>query len=153
MARSDAANVLLDDGQAALEARLAQALEDLVGAVRVGIEPAHDLALECIELAGARHTRTRSELLHGGPLGHRARIQCERPRGLSHGKLLAAQGVADLAEGLIVEHGGAPAVRAVGPGSPGRRCRLLVPARSVSRAAPPWSRELPAPGTAAPGRR
>ena len=46
LARSDATHVHVDEGEAALVARLAQALEDLLGAVRMGIEPAHDLVLE-----------------------------------------------------------------------------------------------------------
>ena len=57
MARADAVHVVLDDADAALEARLAQALEDLLRAVRMGIEPAHDLTLEGVELAGARNAR------------------------------------------------------------------------------------------------
>ena len=67
---------------AALEAGLAQALEDLLRAVRMGVDPAHDLRLEGIELAGARRTGTRPELINIGPLGHRARVQPERTRGL-----------------------------------------------------------------------
>ena len=51
MARADAPHVVLDDADAPGLTRLAQALEDLLRAVRVGVEPAHDLALEGIELA------------------------------------------------------------------------------------------------------
>ena len=57
VARADAVHVVLDDADAAVVARLAQALEDLLRAVRMGIEPAHDLALEGIELAGTRQRR------------------------------------------------------------------------------------------------
>ena len=110
MARADAVHVVLDDADAALEAGLAQALEDLLRAVRVGVEPAHDLGLEGIELAGARNACAHSELLRRGPLGDRARVQCQRTRGLRHAELLATQVVADLAEGLIAAHGGAPVV-------------------------------------------
>ena len=154
LARSDATHVHVDEGEAALVARLAQALEDLLGAIRMGIEPAHDLTLEWIELATARRTDARPVLLDGGPLGHRARVHRQRACGLNDSELLAPQMVSDLAEGLIVEHGVAPAVGATGPGSPGHRCQLLpVPPRLGVCAARRWCREVPAPGTAGPDRR
>src|SRR3990167_4054655 len=107
LARPNAVHVVFDDGDAAFKACLTQSLEDLLRAVRVGIEPAHDLALVRIELAHARHPRAGVELLHARPLGYGSRIQCERTRGLNHAEALAPQVVADLAESLIVEHGGA----------------------------------------------
>ena len=114
MAWAHAVHVVLDDADAALEAGLAQALEDLLRAVRMGIEPAHDLGLEGIELAGTRRAGAHPELINLGPLGHRARVKPERARGLRNGEPLAAQVVADLAEGLIVGHGGgSPVVRAI----------------------------------------
>ena len=61
-ARADGAHVILDDADAAVVAGLAQALEDLLGGQRMGIEPADDAALERIEFAGALNTR---------PAGHR----------------------------------------------------------------------------------
>ena len=144
--RPNALHVIFDDGEAAGVACLAQSLEDLLRAIRVGIEPAHNLPLVRIELAHARHTRARVELLHAGPLGYRARIQCERTRGLCHGEPLATQVVADLAEGLIVEHGDASSDRVVEPGSPGRRS-VSVRAHAVAFL------EVQAPGRAVPDRR
>ena len=106
---ADARQVVLNDAASALEAEFAQALQDLLGAVGVGIEPAHDLALEGVELAGVRPGPAQAgPELAVAPPGHRARIQTQRSRCLRHAQLLAAQVVADLAIGLIVEHGGAP---------------------------------------------
>ena len=142
VARPDAVHVVLDDGDAAVVAGLAQPLEDLLGAVRVGIEPAHDLALEGVELAGARCGLARSELLDLGPPGHRARVQAQRTRGLRHRELLAHQVVADAAVGLIVDHGAAaPAAAVVARLTRRRWCWLpvLAPlmrgARDVGRGA------------------
>ena len=104
----DAVHVVLDDGDAAVKAGLAQALKDLLRAVGMGIEPAHDLPLVGIELAHARFARAWAELLHVGPLGDRAYVQRQGARRLGYAELLAAQVVADLAEGLIVQHGGSP---------------------------------------------
>ena len=107
-ARADTVDVVLDEGDAATVAGLGQPLVDLLGAVGVSVEPAHDLALEGVELAHARHPRARAELLHASPFGHRARAQAQRTRGLRHGELLAAQVVVDLAVGFIVQHVCAP---------------------------------------------
>ena len=101
-------HVVFDNGAPARVARLAQALVDLLVAVRVGIKPAHDLALEGIKLAHALHTGAWVELLHIGPLGHRTNIQSQCTRGLCHAELLSTQVVADLAKRLMVEHGCAP---------------------------------------------
>lgn len=153
---SNAMHVVFDDGDTALVARLAHALEDLLRAVGVSIEPAHDLALVGIEFANARHTGALVELLNLGPLGHRARIHPQRTRGLRHGELLAPQVVTDLAEGLIVNHGGAPAALTVEPESPDRRCsraRTLVPEACPPLAGQLSSQEAPALGTAVPDRR
>ena len=57
VARPDACHVVLDDGAPAVEAGLAQTLLDLLCAVGVGVQPAHDLALEGVEFASARHGR------------------------------------------------------------------------------------------------
>ena len=89
-------------------AALAQALVDLLGTVGVGIEPAHDLALECIELADTLNAFAPMELFDLGPLGNGTNIQTKRTRGLRRVQVLAAEVVLDLAEGFIVEHGGTP---------------------------------------------
>ena len=71
---------------------LAQALQELLGAVRMGVKPAHDLALEDVELAGTRRGRASPELFDIGPLGHRADVEVQRTRGLSRSELLAGPG-------------------------------------------------------------
>ena len=50
-------------------------------------------------------------LLSLGPFGDRSYIQSQRTRGLHHAELLAHQVVANLAEGLVVHHCGAPSER------------------------------------------
>lgn len=115
-------HVVVDDRDSALIARLANSLEDLLRAVGMGIQPANDLPFIGIELAFARHSAALVELRNPSPLGHRSRAQRECSRGLGNGELLAFQVVVDLAESLIVNHGGAPSVRTGAPGSPGRRC-------------------------------
>ena len=80
---SDAMHVVFDNGAPAIKTSLAQALVDLLGAVRVGIEPAHDLALVGVEFAGPLHaSRTGAELLDIGPFGNGANIQTKSTRGL-----------------------------------------------------------------------
>jgi hypothetical protein len=146
-ARPDAVHVVLDDGDAAGVAGFGQPLVDLLGAVRVGIEPAHDLALEGFELAGARHGPARSELLDLGPPGHGAHIQAQRTRGLRQRELLAHQVVAYAAVGLVVNHGALEPAAAAWPGS--RAGHQQRPAYAV----PPRCPAGRAPGTAASDRR
>lgn len=108
------------------------------------------LTLVRIELAHARHAHARVELLYAGPLGYRARVQCECTRGLCHGEPLANQVVADLAEGFIAKHGDAPSDRVVAQGSPGRHSSCVsvpVLAHAVQFL------EVQAPGTTAPDSR
>ncbi len=105
---SDAVHIVFDNGSPSRVAALAQALIDLLGTVRVGIKPAHDLALECIELADTLDAFTRVKLFSVGPFGNGANIHAKSTRGLRRAQVLAAQVVLDLAEGFIVEHGCAP---------------------------------------------
>ena len=110
-----------------------------------------------VELAYTRHTRTRVELLHIGPLGDRAWVECKRPCGLCNSELLATQVVADLAEGFIVEHGAAPSDRVVGQVSPVPRlgcAPVSVPAQwaHVMAFAAPFQ-AVPTPGRAVLDRR
>ena len=152
-ARADPLHVALDHRAAPLVAGLLQSLVDLLGAVGVGIEPTHDLPLEGIKFADPHHTLARMKLLHVGPFGHRANIQAQGAGGLGLGELLASQVVANLAEGFIVEHGGAP-VRAVGPGSPGPRLSgvaVVAVLVGVVHGAPPEPGSVKAPGTAEAG--
>ena len=152
--RPNAVHVVLDDGDAALKARLAQPLVDLLCAVRVGIEPTYDLALVGIELAHARHAGARAKLFHAGPLGYRARIQCERTGSLRDSEPLATEVIADLAEGLIVEHGDAPSDRGFAQASRGRRqkCAPALVQVPVVEGAARFQKER-VPGTAGPDRR
>jgi len=149
-ARANALYVVFDDRKASAIARLAQALEDLLRAVRVNIEPAHNLSLVRIELAHTRHAGARLELLHARPLGDRARVQSERSGGLRDAEPLATQVVADLAEELIAEHAGAPSDRGGEHRSARRHCSyepVLVRAHAVAFL------QAPALDTAVPDRR
>lgn len=154
--RPNAVHVVLDDGDATLKARLAQPLEDLLGAVRVGIEPTYDLALVGIELAHARHAGARAKLFHVGPFGYRARIQCERTGSLRDSQPLATEVISDLAEGLIVEHGDAPSDRGFAQASPAH-CQNCAPAPVRVRVpVVEWAarfQKVRVPGKAAPDRR
>jgi hypothetical protein len=71
------AHVILHDGVAPLEAVLAQALEDLLGAVGVGLQPLADVGFAGIELACARCGLAWAKARLGNPLGHRAPIQAQ----------------------------------------------------------------------------
>ena len=149
-ARANALYVVFDDREASAIARLAQALEDLLRAVRVGIEPAHNLTLVRIELAHTRHAGARMELLHARPLRYRARVQSERAGGLRDAEPLATEVIADLAEELITEHAGVTSDRAVATRSarPHGSCApgpVLVHVLAFL--------EVQAPGTAVPDRR
>src|SRR5450631_1764037 len=154
-ARPYEVDVLLDDREAAVEAGLAQALEDLLRAVGMSVEPANDLALERVQLARARRADAGTVVLDFGPLGYRARTQAQRPGGLGDGQLLADQVVADLAVRLIVDHGVAPVVRAAWPSSRDHRRRQRQLEVTQWAIVARWAalesfRQWPAPGRAAP---
>ena len=117
MAWTNAVDVVFDDGASTLIAGLAQTLVDLLSAVGVGVEPTHNLTLEGIELADPYHALARDKLFHVGPFGNGAHVQSQGACSLGMGELVATQVVADLTEGFIVEHGGAPS-QGVGPDSP-----------------------------------
>ena len=94
-------------------------------AAAVGIEPTHNLPLEGIEFADSQHPLARDKLVYVGPFGDSSHVQAQGACGLGLGELLAAQVVTDLAEGFIVEHGGAPS-QVVGPDSPGHSLSGVV---------------------------
>ncbi len=145
--RPDPSHVVLHDRDAAREARLAQPLPDLLRAVGVRIEPAHDLALERIEPARARGAHARPKLLDHRPLGHRLRMQSERACGLRQRQMLAAEVVVDPAEGLIVDHGATPA------GPPATAPAARAPSHDrMQHPAPAAAPRRPHPAVRAPGR-
>lgn len=129
----------------------AQALQDLLRAVRVGLEPAYDLTLEGIEQTRARVTDTRPKLLDGGPLRDGLRMQPQGTRGLREREMLSFEAIVDAAEGLIVDHGAAPTGRVTAPDARAFRDRPR-PRQATGRLryATPAGR---APGRSAPDRR
>ena len=75
--RADTAHIVLDDRAAAIEAFLAQALEDLLRAVRMTLQEANDAGLEWVEPAAPRHRVSSAVLRTVYPLGHGLRMQAE----------------------------------------------------------------------------
>ena len=76
--RTHALEVVLDDGGAADVAGLAQAVEDLCGAVGVVLEQSADIGLVGVELARARRGGTGAELRLVEPAAHRASVERHR---------------------------------------------------------------------------
>ena len=101
-ARADAPDVVLDDAHAPGIARLAQALKDLLGAERMGIEPTDDTALEGVELTGAGHGGARG-IGAGAPAAHGLDVQPQIPGHLAHTQVFG-QAIADRAPGRVVDH-------------------------------------------------
>ena len=106
--RADTAHIVLDDRAAAIEAFLAQALEDLLRAVRMTLQEANDAGLEWVEPAAPRHRMSSAVLRAVYPLGHGLRMQAEGPRGLRDGQLLSLVAILDLAIGRVIDHGDRP---------------------------------------------
>lgn len=100
----DVVHVILDDGNAAAVAALAQAQEDLCGGVGMSLQPADDLRLEGIELAGLPDDFARTELAHAQPLGDGAFIQGQFPRDLRDGQVPVLLVVLDLAVQFVINH-------------------------------------------------
>jgi len=73
--RADLVDVIPDDGHATAVAHLAQAQEDLCSGVRVRFQPADDVGLVGIELAGALSRLALNIMRSGQPLGDRAVVQ------------------------------------------------------------------------------
>ena len=103
---ADAADVVLDDAHVSRIPRRAQALVDLLGAQRLGIQPADDAALEGIELAGPGWGAAPGI----GPIqpeAHGLDVQPQLTRELRRGEVLRGA-VADGAPGGVVDHGRPP---------------------------------------------
>src|SRR6266446_6789233 len=74
----------------------------------MGFEQAHRLRLERIQPAGPWRRGPASVLVAGQPLRDRAPVESERTGRLRDRQVPAVMVVADLAEGLIVDHGTLP---------------------------------------------
>jgi Transposase, Mutator family len=84
---------------------LAQTLEDLLSAIRVGVEQPRDARLERIKHTAARPAAPRLEARSRHPRGDRLRIKPQRAGGLRDCQALAIMAVVDLAERLVIDHG------------------------------------------------
>ena len=102
--RTHALEIVLDDGGAADVAGLAQAVEDLRGAVGMVLEQAADIDLVRVELAGARRGGTGAELRLVEPAAHRASVERHRVGDLGDGELLDAMQMLDALEGGVIDH-------------------------------------------------
>ena len=102
--RPDAADVIPQDRHTAAVSLLAQALEDLLSAVWVGVQQPCDARLEGIQHTAARPAAPRLEARTSGPRGDRPRIKAQRPGGLRDRQALAITAVVDLGERLVIDH-------------------------------------------------
>jgi hypothetical protein len=107
--RADLVDKVLDDADAAAVAAFAQTLEDLRGGVRMGFEPADDLLLEGIELAGPHGTFSRMEFVGGQPPGDGVGMQVQLASDLRCRQMALLRVVVNLAIQFIVNHG-APSI-------------------------------------------
>jgi hypothetical protein len=96
--------IVLDNADAAAVAAFAQTLEDLRGGVRMRFEPADDLLLEGIELAGTHRPFSRAELVGGQPPGDGEGMQVQLAGDLRCRQMAALVVVVDLAVQFIVNH-------------------------------------------------
>ena len=120
-----------EDAVAAFVASLLQALQQLLGGIRMlGQEP-HEGAFERIELAMALAGLARLIFFHVNPFADRAFIQAQALRDLRGGQVFLIPQLPDLMEGLVVDHD-APPVRARRKMSPALK---LWPARGLEGAA------------------
>ena len=102
--RTHALEVVLDDGGAADVAGLAQAVEDLCGAVGMVLEQAADIGLVRVELAGARTGEPGAEPGFVEPAAHRASVERDGVGDLDDGELLDAMQMLDALEGGVIDH-------------------------------------------------
>ncbi len=80
---------------------------------------------------GADCSRSVLRALH--PLGHRLRMQSQRARGLRDRQPLAIMVIADLAEGLVVDHGGALPKQCAQPSERAALSIVLARGRAIVR--------------------
>ena len=101
---TNAADVIAQDRDTAAVSFFAQALEDLLRAIGMGVQQPRDAPLEGIKDAAARGRAPRLETGARQPLGDRLAVKAERAGGLRDGQALAIMAVADLGERLVVDH-------------------------------------------------
>ena len=104
LGRPDAADVIPQDCDAAAVSLLTQTLEDLLSAIRVGVQQPRDAWLEGIKNTAARPAAPRLEARTRRPRGDRPRVKAQRPGGLRDRQALAIMAVVDLAERLVIDH-------------------------------------------------
>jgi hypothetical protein len=124
--RANLAHIVLDDGEAASEAFFAQALEDLLRAVRIALQEANDAGFEWIEPAVPRRRLARAVLRAAHPLGHRLRMQAKGSCGLGDGQPLPLMAIPNLAVGFVIDHRVRPKAA--------RSCPMRAPMSSAPRA-------------------
>ncbi len=117
--RPDPADVIPKDRHAAAVAFLAQALENLLSAVGMGVQQPRDARLEGIEDAAARRAAPPLVARTRQPCGDRLRMEAQRPGGLRDRQSLPVMAIVDLAERLVIDHGRLRGPAGAGP--PARR--------------------------------
>ena len=96
LGRPDAADVIAQDRHTAAVSLLAQALEDLLSAIGMGIQQPRDARLEGIKDTAARPRAPRLETRTRQPRGDRPWVKAQRPGGLRDRQALAIMAVVDL---------------------------------------------------------
>ena len=104
LGRPDAADVIPQDRHATAVSFLAQTLEDLLSAIRVGVQQPRDARLEGIKDTAARPAAPRPKARPRHPGGDRLRMEAQRPGGLRDRQALAIMAVVDFAERLVIDH-------------------------------------------------
>jgi len=102
--RANVADVVLDDGDPAGVADLAQPQKNLRRGVRMSRQPADDPALERIELARPTNGPPAAELVHRQPLGHRPFVQTQLAGDLPSRQAAGVMAILDLAVQCVVDH-------------------------------------------------
>jgi len=95
------ADVIPQDRHATAVSLLAQTLEDLLSAIRVGVQQPRDARLEGIKDTAARAAAPRLEARTRHPRGDRPRVKAQRPGGLRDAQALAIMAVVDPGKRLV----------------------------------------------------
>jgi hypothetical protein len=104
LGRPDAADVIPQNRHTTAISLLAQTLEDLLSAIRVGVQQPRDARLERIKDAAARPAAPQLEARTRQPRRHCLRVEAQRPGGLRNRQALAIMAVVDFAERLVIDH-------------------------------------------------
>ena len=102
--RTDASDVITQDGDAALISLFTQALENLLRTIGVGVEEPGDGRLEGVEQALPRPAAPRREVGARHPGRDRAWVETEEPRGLGDRQALAIVAIVDFTERFVIDH-------------------------------------------------